>query len=215
MKKLTLAAALAASAFAMGANAGTHSTTLDITGKIIPAACAISTDSAGGTIDFGTILSAELTNSRFIKKKTTSLSINCETETTALVKVTGSNGADDNNLFFKTDKDFATYGVVVKNFTVDGGNATNVPLVTKTAQDVVDMNSLNSTTFKKTTAGATFPGHGQYFGAAATDSTVGTFKTLTAELGVTAVIDSEKAKTAVKGGEQTFSSMVTFELNYL
>ncbi|EOI1439994.1 fimbrial protein [Cronobacter malonaticus] len=216
MKKLTLAAALAASAFAMGANAGTTSANLNITGKVVPAACTISTGAAGGTIDFGTIQSSELESSKLRKSESSTLSIACQSTTTALVKVTGSNGAADDGIFFKTDQDFASYMVQVKNLQVTEGNSMNYPTVTADPNAEVDMAHLSDTTFRQQgTAGAAFPMHGKYFGAAAKEGGLGTFKTLNAELQVTAVIDSQKAKDAVKEGEKTFSSMVTFELNYL
>lgn len=216
MKKLTLVAAMLASTFAVGANAGTTSANLNITGKVVPAACTISTGASGGTIDFGTIQSSELGSSALRKQESSTLSIACESTTTAVVKVTASNGADDRGLQFKTDQDFASYMVQVKNLQVAEGNSMNYPAITANPQDEVDMKNLGNTTFKQQgSVGAAFPMHGKYFGAAAKDGGLGTFKTLNADLLVTALIDPAKAKEAVKTGEKTFSSMVTFELNYL
>ncbi|EJV9475566.1 TPA: DUF1120 domain-containing protein [Cronobacter sakazakii] len=215
MKKLTLVAAMVASIFTTGANARTTSANLSITGKIIPSACSITTGASGGTIDFGTIESSELTRN-IVKRESSTLSIACETPTTAIVKVTSSNEPSDNGTTFKTDQDFATYMVNVRNLQVTEGNSMNYPTITANPEDEVDMNNLGNTTFKQQgTPGAAFPMHGKYFGAAAKDGGLGTFKTLTADLQVSAVIDAQKAKEAVKTGEKTFSSMVTFELNYL
>ena len=48
-----------------------------------------------------------------------------------------------------------------------------------------------------------------------TNNSVGTFKTLTANYSVSAVVQNASAKQALTQGEQTFGGAVTFELNYL
>ncbi|NCH03623.1 type 1 fimbrial protein [Cronobacter malonaticus] len=213
MKKLTLAAALAASAFAMGANAATTSASFNITGKVVPSACTISTGADNGTIDFGTISAYNLSGTPFFNKSA-SLSVACDTETTALIKVSGSKGVLEEAQRFQTDQEFATYQVLVKNLHVTDGTATNSVLITANPDDEVDMNHLSDSSFKKYAA-ASFPLNGKYFGAATSNSGVGTFKNLTADLSVAAYIDAEKAKAAVKDGEKTFAGTLNFELNYL
>ncbi|MBB8665936.1 spore coat protein U domain-containing protein [Escherichia coli] len=214
MKKLTLAAALAASAFAMGANAATTSADFNITGKLVPAACTISTGAAGGTIDFGTISAYNL-NTNLLKSKPASISVACDAATTALIKVSGSHGVDEENQRFKTDQEFASYSIVVKNLNATDGTATSGILVTANPKDDVDMTQLRSASFKKMSSAAAFPLNGKYFGAPTAEGTVGTFKTLTADLTIGAVINAEKAKAAVESGEKTFAGTLTFELNYL
>ncbi|ELY4381139.1 spore coat protein U domain-containing protein [Cronobacter sakazakii] len=213
MKKLTLAAALAASAFAMGANAATTSASFNITGKVVPSACTISTGVEGGTIDFGTISAYNLSGVPMYTKST-SLSVACDTQTTALIKVSGNNGIADDVNRFKTDQEFATYQVMVKKLQATDGNATNSVLITADPNDEVDMTQLNKSNFRKFPAAA-FPMHGKYFGAATSENEVGTFKNLTAELTVAAYINADKAKAAVQEGEKDFAGTLTFELNYL
>lgn len=219
MKKLTIIAALVASAFTVSANAGTTSASVNITGKITPAACTISTSGEGGTIDFGTIRSSELTNERVTKKQTGSLNIACDTETTALIKVTNNTGLGTDERAFKTDKDYVTYFLAFKDLNAQGGTASNTVLITTNKLAEIDMKNLQDVEFKKSAAGAIIPGAGRYFGAAANGdgdtATVGTFKTLTANFNVMALIDSAAAKEAVKSGEQTFNSVVNLELEYI
>ncbi|EOC0033392.1 fimbrial protein [Cronobacter sakazakii] len=214
MKKLTLAAALAASAFAMGANAATTSASFNITGKVVPSACTISTGAENGTVDFGTISTYDKSGT-FFNTKTASLSVACDTVTTALIKVSGNNGIATDTNRFKTNQEFATYQVMVKSLQANGGAATNTILVTATPETEVDMSNLQSSSFKKAPSTAAFPYMGKYFGAATDSNEVGTFKNLTADLTIAAYIDAEKAKDAVKDGEKDFASTLTFELNYL
>ncbi|WP_105875144.1 fimbrial protein [Cronobacter malonaticus] len=213
MKKLTLAAALAASAFAMGANAATTSASFNITGKVVPSACTISAGAENGTIDFGTISTYDKSGT-FFKTKAASLSVACDTVTTALIKVSGNNGIGDGVNRFKTDQEFATYQVLVKKLQATDGNATNSVLITANPNDEVDMTQLNKSNFRKV-ASAMFPMNGKYFGAATSGNEVGTFKNLTAELTVAAHINAEKAKAAVQEGAKDFAGTLTFELNYL
>ncbi|ELY4340130.1 spore coat protein U domain-containing protein [Cronobacter sakazakii] len=214
MKKLTLAAALAASAFAMGANATTTSANFNITGKVVPSACTITSSGSDGTIDFGTI-SLYDKSSTFFESKSASLSVACDTVTTALIKVSGGNGIANDVNRFKTDQEFATYNVAVRNLKANEGTATNNILITASPDTVVDMTNLESASFKRATSMAAFPLQGKYFGAATDSNGVGTFKNLSADVNVYAYINAEKAKEAVKNGEKTFSGTLTFELNYL
>lgn len=219
MKKLTLVAALVASAFAAGANAATTSANVSIAGKIVPSSCTITATGNGGTINFGTIKTSELTTAISVKKQSGNLSVTCESETTAIIKVSGGNGTNTNTNRFNTDKDFVDYYVIVKDVTVNGGNASSTILVPQDKDATVNIDSLGSTPFQRLGSGATavFPTNGQYFGMANGTSTtdVGTFKTLNANLEVTAAINKEAAKTATSGGEQPFSSVVNFELSYI
>ena len=218
MKKLTIAA-LIASAFAAGANAATTSANVSIAGKIVPSSCTITATGNGGTINFGTIKTSELTTARTLKKQSGNLSVTCESETTAIIKVSGGNGMNSDKSRFSTDKNFVDYQVIVKDVTVNGGNASSTILVPQDAAATVNIDSLGSTPFQRLGSGASavFPTNGQYFGMANGTSTtnVGTFKTLNANLEVAASIYQEAAKTATSGGEQPFSSVVNFELSYI
>ncbi|MBW8933743.1 DUF1120 domain-containing protein [Escherichia coli] len=213
MKKLTLIATLVASAMSFSSHAATTSASVNITGSIVPSACAISASANGGTIDFGKILSSELGEQGVTRKaKKDTLTITCDKDTTAVVKVSGSNGVDGNT--YNSDKDFVKIAVQFTDVNVTGGNATNKFLVSNAAS--VDLDNLTAAGF--TTAAGNkplFPFNGNYLAVADTNNSVGTFKTLTANYSVSAVVQNASAKRALTQGEQTFGGAVTFELNYL
>lgn len=219
MKKLTLVAALVASSFAVGANASSTSATVNITGKVIPGACTITANGVGGTIDLGTIKSSDLTGSSVTtKSQKASLSIDCQTDTTAFVKVSGSNGVSTaNKNLFATDQEFANYGVTLSNIIASGGNTDGGVVIPNTGE-VLTLENIGTASLVQAGNGKSlnFPMNGQYFTPKASGGPqAATFRTLNADLTVTAKIDSAKAQEAVKGGEQVFTSVVTFELNYI
>lgn len=218
MKKLTLVAALVASSFAVGANASSTSATVNITGKVIPGACTITANGVGGTIDFGTIKSSELTGSTVTRSQKASLSIDCQTDTTAFVKVSGSNGISAaNNYYFATDQEFANYAVNLSNITASGGNTDGSVAIPDTGE-VLTLENIGTASLVQAGNGKSlnFPANGQYFTPKASGGNrAATFRTLNADLTVIAKIDSAKAKEAVKGGEKVFTSVATFELNYI
>ncbi|HFK3815945.1 TPA: fimbrial protein [Escherichia coli] len=225
MKKLTLVAALVASAFAAGANAATETATVNITGTITPSSCTINSGANGGTVDFGKIRAASLYQGNTSLKKDGSLTVQCDTPTTALIKVSADgekNFIDSMNMgkaaiTYKTNKEFANYSVELKSITATGGTASNTILVTKDANnDNVRIRDYSADTFKTATK-ARFPLNGSYFAAAnSTDaSNIGTFTSLTANYDVTAVIDGAKVREVMDGSEQTFNGVVTFELEYI
>ncbi|HGZ0609416.1 DUF1120 domain-containing protein [Escherichia coli] len=218
MKKVTLIAALITSAFSVCTNAATTSATLNITGKVIPGSCTISTGGSGGSIDFGTIKTSELTTPTVNKRGKASLSVDCQTDTTAFFKVSGANGFNAENNQFATDKDFATYAVGLNNITVTGGNAAGNIIIPADKETVLTLETISSTQFQQAGNGKSvvFPLNGTYFAPKASDSlSVGTFRNVNADVIVSARIDSEKAKAAVQSGEQVFGSVFTFELNYI
>ncbi|MEE7413235.1 fimbrial protein [Escherichia marmotae] len=224
MKKLTLVATIIASTFAASANAATETATVNITGTITPSSCTINSGANGGTIDFGKIRAASLYQGNTVLHQKGALTVQCDTPTTALIKVS-SNGdkniidtiRGDTAITYKTDKEFADYAITVENITVEGGTASNSILVAKDANnDNIRIRDIPDNTFK-TINKANFPQHGSYFAAASSsDATnIGTFNNLTANYDVTAVIHGEKAREALSGGEQTFTGVVTFELEYI
>ncbi|EFD2031738.1 TPA: type 1 fimbrial protein [Escherichia coli] len=219
MKKLTLVAAIVATAFAAGANAATTTASVNITGKITPSSCTISSTGTGGTIDFGTIKTSELTNAKINKRKSGNISVNCDNDTTAIIKVSGGNGLSADKSRFSTDKNFVDYIVYLKDISVTGGNAASTILVPTNTDAAVEVENLAATTFQKLGSGASaaFPINGVYFGIANSSSpnSVGTFRTLNATVDVLAQIDRDAAKAATSQSEQTFSSVVNFELNYI
>ncbi|HAV1607794.1 TPA: DUF1120 domain-containing protein [Enterobacter hormaechei subsp. steigerwaltii] len=224
MKKLTLVAAMVASAFAAGANAAIETATVNITGTITPSSCTINSGANGGTIDFGKIRASSLYEGNTILHKDGSLTVQCDTPTTALIKVSADgekNFIDAMNMgktaiTYKTNKEYANYSVTVSDITAAGGTASNTILVTKNANnDNVSIRDYSADTFKTVTK-ATFPQHGSYFAATnGTDSNIGTFTSLTANYDVAAVINGAKARAAMDGSEQTFNGVVTFELEYI
>ncbi|ENZ5952296.1 fimbrial protein [Escherichia albertii] len=225
MKKLTLVATIIASTFAASANAATETATVNITGTITPSSCTINSGANGGTIDFGKIRAASLYQGNTVLHQKGALTVQCDTPTTALIRVS-ANGEKNiidaavrgpTAITYKTDKEFADYAITVENITAEGGTASNSILVTKDANnDGIRIRDIPADTFK-TVNKAYFPQHGNYFTAASTsDATnIGSFNNLTANYDVTAVIHGEKAREALSGGEQTFTGVVTFELEYI
>lgn len=225
MKKSTLVATIIAFTFAANANAATETATVNITGTITPSSCTINSGANGGTIDFGKIRAASLYQGSTVLHQKGALTVQCDTPTTALIRVS-ANG--DKNIIdaavrgptpisYKTDKDFANYAIVVENITAEGGTASNSILITKDANnDNINIRNIPADTFK-TVGKASFPQDGNYFAAASTsDSTnIGTFNNLTANYDVAAVINGGKARQALNDGEQTFTGVVTFELEYI
>lgn len=212
MKKITLIAAIVASTFSLAANAEKTSANVNITGKIIPSSCTIQAGANGGTIDFGTLHLSDLQLGSEKMKKSDTLNVTCETETTAVIKVSGSNGKDQ-DIRYKTNKEFVNYGVLIDNLETDTSN--NTIVVSKT--EMVDLKNINSADFKSvgSSGSAAFPVAGNYFAASRDGSSVGTFKTLTARYTVGAIADKNQAKLALADGEQVFNSTVVFELEYL
>ncbi|EFC4421640.1 TPA: hypothetical protein ACGBRJ_004543 [Escherichia coli] len=218
MKKLTLVATMVASAFAVNANAATTSASVELTGKIIPAACTVTATADNGRMDFGTIKGSELSG----KIKEGTLTVNCEQPVTAIVKVSGNNGTEEGNsgdaAVFKTDKEFVHYMVHIKNANATGGSEPKKMLITNDAS-VKDINiyQLSSTQFKKSpSTSLLFPMQGSYFAMGDDAGTVGSFTNLTAEYRVGVTFDREKTLAALQSsGEQTFNGTVNFDISYL
>ncbi|EJQ5562212.1 spore coat protein U domain-containing protein [Escherichia coli] len=212
MKKLTLITTLMASAMSFSSHAATTSATVNITGKIVPASCSITANANGGTIDFGNILTSELTSGKKTLTKEDSLSVSCDKATTAAIKISGGNGAT--SAAFATNKEYASFIIGLTQVSPTGGTATDTLMVSKAS--TIDLSDIAAASFTKGFAASqAFPASGNYFTVADSSDQIGTFQTLTVNYKVYASIDSEKAKAAASAGADTFDGQAIFELNYL
>lgn len=221
-KQITVLSALAASLLVSFAAQAADTTELKVKGVIRPSACTPSFTGTS-TVDYGTIAAKDLKSDQanVLAEKTIAFTVTCDAATKVAVRaidnrsasvVPGLMAAINSNLTDKqayglgasNGKNIGAYSVrtLVASFSADG-----------TTPDVV-VDSTNSNTWAKSTYGRfNGDGTGRQSFATSGSTTPTAFKTMTGNLGVTAVLD--KAANLPLTQNIDLDGSATIEVQYL